>query len=373
MSRKGENIYKRKDKRWEARYIRGRKEDGTALYGYCYGKTYREAKQKLIEAQTSAQQHIQPPAPVAPMCMSRFCEEWLQLSRSRVKESTYVKYRGILGKYIIPQFGEQSVLAINSVIAEQFGYDLLHDDALSPKTVRDVLSVLHSVLRHASRQYPISVPGVDVFYPKNVRKEVRFLSQEEQNRLVSYLLQDMDLQKFGTLLTLMTGLRLGELCALRWENVFLEERMIRVDATMQRLKDFTYAADTKTKVIITDPKSSTSVRNIPLTEQAVGLCQTFLCPDPKAFLLTGRANQYLEPRAMQYKLHRYVDDCGLEGVHFHTLRHTFATRCVEVNFEIKTLSEIMGHANPKITLERYVHSSLQLKRENMSKLSNVGL
>lgn len=373
MSRKGENIYKRKDKRWEARYIRGRKEDGTALYGYCYGKTYREAKQKLIEAQTSAQQHIQPPAPVAPMCMSRFCEEWLQLSRSRVKESTYVKYRGILEKYIIPQFGEQSVLAINSVIAEQFGYDLLHDDALSPKTVRDVLSVLHSVLRHASRQYPISVPGVDVFYPKNVRKEVRFLSQEEQNRLVSYLLQDMDLQKFGTLLTLMTGLRLGELCALRWENVFLEERMIRVDATMQRLKDFTYAADTKTKVIITDPKSSTSVRNIPLTEQAAGLCQTFLCPDPKAFLLTGRANQYLEPRAMQYKLHRYVDDCGLEGVHFHTLRHTFATRCVEVNFEIKTLSEIMGHANPKITLERYVHSSLQLKRENMSKLSNVGL
>ena len=91
-----------------------------------------------------------------------------------------------------------------------------------------------------------------------------------------------------------------------------------------------------------------------------------------AFVLTGERERYMEPRTLQNHLKRYTDQCGLQGVHFHTLRHTFATRCVEVDFEIKSLSEILGHASVNITLERYVHSSIQLKRENMNKLAAIG-
>ena len=111
---------------------------------------------------------------------------------------------------------------------------------------------------------------------------------------------------------------------------------------------------------------------IPLTENTVRLCERFRQKDPEAFLLTGSSQSYVDQRRRQDCLKRYTEECGLDGVHFHVLRHTFATRCVEVGFEIKSLSEILGHASPKITLERYVHSSMELKRDNMKKLAAIG-
>ena len=102
------------------------------------------------------------------------------------------------------------------------------------------------------------------------------------------------------------------------------------------------------------------------------LCRRFCPEDPSAYILTGSPVRFIEPRSLQYRMAHYVKDCGLEGVHFHSLRHSFATRCVEVGFEIKSLSEILGHASPQITLERYVHSSIELKRENMNKLAAIG-
>ena len=142
---------------------------------------------------------------------------------------------------------------------------------------------------------------------------------------------------------------------------------------MQRLHDYTDGSQSKTKIIISEPKSNTSVRVIPLTDYTAELCKSRICNDPQAFVLTGQSDRYIEPRAMQYKLERFTNECGLEGVHFHTLRHTFATRCIEVDFEIKSLSEILGHSSPRITLERYVHSSIELKRGNMNKLTAIGL
>jgi len=191
-------------------------------------------------------------------------------------------------------------------------------------------------------------------------------------RFVSFLLEDTDEYKLGVLLALLTGMRIGEVCALKCGNVSLSEGLIRVNSTMQRLKALDGEADGKTRIVISDPKSDSSSRIIPLTEYALKICSAHVCDNPKAFLLTGEENRYIEPRTLQYRMKRYTEACGIEGVHFHTLRHTFATRCVEVDFEIKSLSEILGHSNPRITLERYVHSSLELKRNNMKKLSSIG-
>ena len=213
---------------------------------------------------------------------------------------------------------------------------------------------------------------IEIVYPKVPKNEMRVLSVEEQTRFVKYLLEDIDECKFGVLLALLTGIRIGEVCALRWENVSIKEKTIKVNATMQRLRDLEGEGKTKTKIVISEPKSDTSVRVIPLTDYAVNLCKSVLCSNSSAFVLTGDADRFVEPRTMQYKLERYTEECGLEGVHFHTLRHTFATRCVEVDFEIKSLSEILGHSSPRITLERYVHSSMELKRSNMNKLSAIG-
>ena len=128
----------------------------------------------------------------------------------------------------------------------------------------------------------------------------------------------------------------------------------------------------RTKIIIGSPKSDNSARVIPLTEYALTLCRRFQVDNPEAYILTG-TEKLMEPRALQYRIEKYTRECGLEGVHAHTLRHTFATRAVEVGFEIKSLSEVLGHANTTVTLERYVHSSMELKRTNMEKLKAVGL
>ncbi len=371
MARKGENIYKRKDNRWEARYIKGYRPDGKPRYGYCYAGTYWEAKQKVHRARAMLPKEVIPEEVQRRRLESR-CEEWLERNRSRIRESTYVKYRGIMSKHILPRLGGCQLRALNSDLLEQFSRALLNEEALSPKTVKDILTLLHSVLRDAAARSGEPLPTLGAAYPKIPKREMRVLTREEQALFAAYLAEDMDECKFGVLLALLTGMRIGEVCALRWEDVSLSERIVKVGATMQRLRDYDSGQEGRTKVVVSVPKSDSSRRVIPLTDYGMRLCRSQWREDPSAYVLTGEAGRYLEPRVLQYRLRRYTEACGLEGVHFHTLRHSFATRCVEVDFELKSLSEILGHASPRITLERYVHTSLALKRDNMQKLSAIG-
>lgn len=370
MSKKGENIYKRKDGRWEARYIKGYATDGKAKYGYCYGKTYRIVKEKVNTARAEV---LTAPSNREGKLRCRFsvyCDEWLKLKRSRVKTSTYAKYVTVTENHIKPKLGNCFVSSITTMAVEEFAYGLLHSEGLSPKTVKDVLAVLHSVLKYTERQLPFLQP-VEVVYPKEEKKETRVLTREEQERFTEYLLHDTDIGKFGTLFALLTGLRIGEVCALKWKDISVTENFVKVTGTVQRIKNTENDGSRKTKIIVSDPKSFSSVRTIPLSPFAVKLCKKYY-GQPDAYILTGETDRCAEPRTMQYKMEKYAEDCNLKGVHFHTLRHSFATRCVEVGFEIKSLSEVLGHAGPQITLERYVHSSMELKRENMRKLEILG-
>ncbi len=372
MARKGENIYKRKDGRWEARYIKAYAIDGKAKYGYCYAASYREAKDKLASIKAGLLFDQLPVSGHSRKRFSVYCDEWLKLNRLKVKESTYVKYHVMINNHIKPKLGGCLVAALSSFVIEEFSQELLFEEDLSPKTVKDILVLLKSVLRYTRKNYPGVMADIEISYPKEVKKEMRVLTPEEQKRFTDYLLTDMDSIKFGVLLTLMTGMRIGEVCALRWSDISLKENVIRVGATMQRIKNMNEGESAKTKIIISDPKSDSSMRLIPLTDNAVWLCKMLGRQSPAAFVLSGTSESFIEPRVLQYKLERFTKACGLEGVHYHTLRHSFATRCVEVDFEIKTLSEILGHSSPKITLERYVHTSMELKRSNMNKLSLIG-
>lgn len=370
MSKKGENIYKRKDGRWEARYIKTYFPDGRAGYGYCYGKSYGEAKGKANTAKANLINHTQVEKNEYKKRLSAYCDEWLLLKRSKIKGSTYVKYHTIIENHIKPKLGTFPAASLTSIIAEQFGYELMHTKKLSAKTVKDILTVLHSVLVYTEKQNPI-LKRVEIVYPKAEKKEMRVLTREEQERFITYLLNDTDCCKFGTLFTLLTGLRIGEVCALRWGDISLKEGIVYVKQSMQRIKSLDGTKNAKTQIVISEPKSLSSVRAIPLSPFALEMCRKF-SGNENAYILTGKVEWFIEPRVMQYKMERYAEECGLPGVHFHTLRHSFATRCVEVGFEIKSLSEVLGHSSPQITLERYVHSSLELKRENMLKLAAIG-
>lgn len=371
MSKKGENIFKRKDGRWEARYIKGYELSGKIKYGFCYGKTYREAKEKSMQCKAALL--VKMPLPVTSRRRHRFsffCEEWLHLKKEKVKESTYVKYSTILTLHILPKLGACFPLGLSTSLVEQFRQELFRD-GLSATSVRDTLIVLRAILKYTSAQFPGTFPAVEIQYPKESKKEVRVLSIEEQQYFVSCLRKEIDVCKFGILLALLTGLRIGELCALRWENISLNSKTIRVEATMQRLQNIDGTSESKTRIIISAPKSDSSIRTIPIPDSIVGLCRQF---DPhclSAFILTG-TQDYMEPRKLQRYLKRLTKEYGLKDVHFHTLRHSFATRCMEVGFEIKSLSEILGHANTSITLNRYVHASMEVKRNNMNLLASAG-
>ena len=369
---KGENIFKRKDGRWEARYIKGHEFSGKIRYGFCYGKTYKEAKEKVIKAKALLLSGKSAPSVGSRHRFAYYCDEWLESAKGRLKESTCVKYRTTLDRYIIPRLGSCFPSALNDTLVEQFTNELLFAYGLAPKTVKDILVILRSVLNYTDKRVPETFPVIEIAYPKENKKEMRVLSKEEQNTFVRFLLEDMDECRFGILLALLTGIRIGELCALRWEKISLKENTIQIVSTMQRLQDMTPNREMKTRIVIGSPKSDTSARTIPISDYTAGLCRKMDPNNQTAYVLTG-SGRYMEPRTLQYRPERYTKSCGLENVHFHTLRHTFATRCVEVGFEIKSLSEILGHASPTITLERYVHASMELKRDNMNKLTMVEL
>jgi integrase len=369
---KGENIFRRRDGRWEARYIKGRELSGKIKYGYCYGKTYREAKEKVDKCKATLASGNPLPTSRTQNLFSTYCLGWLHAKKSKVKEATYIKYSTIVEKHITPKLGACCPFGFTTELMDDFIKELQFEDELAPKTVHDILVVLHGILKFTASKVAGTFPTVEINYPKIGKKEMRVLSREEQERFISYLQKDLDPCRFGILLALCTGIRIGELCALRWECVSIRDKAIRIAETLQRLRDTSVSQNARTRIVIGPPKSDTSVRTIPMTEYAVRLCRYMDPQSSAAYVLTG-TETFMEPRVLQYRLEKYTQACGLEGVHFHTLRHTFATRAVEVGFEIKTLSEILGHASVTITLDRYVHSSFELKRNNMQKLNAVGM
>ena len=378
---KGENIFKRKDGRWEARYEKGRGDNGKIVYGFCYGKTYAEAKEKVLRCKAALINDTPLPYTRTPHPFGYYCDAWLRTKQYVVRASTYTKYETMLARYIRPQLGGCMPQLIHSGTIDAFT-NTLFSRGLSPKTVKDYLVLLRSVLNYTAEQLPGKLHPPHPHYPKEPKKEMRVLSCEEQQRFVAYLLAHLDACTFGILLALSTGIRIGVLCALRWDAVSLTDKTLKISCGMQRVRNPASAAagdgaasDTgvsRTRIIIGAPKSDTSVRLIPLSDTTAALCKQMYPGNPAAFLLTGQEH-YMDTRTLQKRMDRYTAACGLENVHFHTLRHTFATRCIEVGFDIKSLSEILGHASTKITLDRYVHVSVETKRTNMNKLSAVGL
>lgn len=372
MSKKGENIYKRKDGRWEGRYIKFYDGDGKAKYGYLYGKTYTEVKAKLRDMQSDIKNGVLPKSQ-STVIYAEILSSWLQSARINVKESTYMRYKQLIKKHIVPSLGKYQFSRISTQLVERFVDDKLRSGrldgkgGLSPKTVTDIITIIKSSMDYASYNGFSASCNLSKLSVKKKEKEMRVLTIQEQKNLTCILLSETDLYKLGILLSLYTGIRIGELCALRWENLSIENKTLRVRETMQRIQSPEPTEKSKTKIVITEPKSKCSMRDIPLPDFLLNIVKKFQC-SPKSFVLTGERNRYIEPRTMQNRFQRYVKESGIKQANYHSLRHTFATRCVEVGFEIKSLSEILGHANVNITLNRYVHSSFDLKSNNMNKL-----
>lgn len=371
MPRKGENIYKRKDGRWEGRFIKGKDGEKTK-YGYVYGPTYTDVKYKLQEKKAKEANRKNSGSNRNEVSFEYIASLWLTDTEAHVKESTWIKYHNLLSSYILPQIGQLKTYEIDYAALSQLCNELQKtggkkQNGLSTKTVSDSLSVIKSVLRFASRlKYSVDMSALEVS-AKTKSIAPKILSMQDEQLLIDYLVDSEEPAAIGVMICLFTGLRVGEICALTWSDISISAKRIYVHKTMQRIQ--TPGQEQKTAVLITEPKSQCSIRSIPISDV---LMNYILKKKPgEGFVLTGSKERYMEPRSLQNHFKRILIACGLEYVNFHVLRHTFATRCVEVGFDIKSLSEILGHANVSITLNRYVHPSMELKQKNMDKLSAI--
>ncbi len=380
MPRRGENIYKRKDGRWEGRYVKERIQ-GKIKYGYIFAKTYREVKDKLLVSKNPESVVVEEQSsnqlPVQDILFSDVARDWFASRKSSWKHSSVVKYGNIVELYLLPEFSNRVIMEITRDEVIQFGGKLLSEGGrsgkgLSPKTVAGIISVLKNVLEYASLTPGITVANLKDVSIRQPQKQMRILSRTEQQRLSDYLRGNLNPCNLGILVCLYTGLRIGEICAMKWEDVSFAEQYLYVHQTMQRLqiKDGKRDGEAKTSVVISTPKSDCSVRKVPIPEEIFVLLKESRQVGNK-FFLTGMEHVYMEPRTMQNRFKAVVNKCHIDDVNFHALRHTFATRCVELGFDMKSLSEILGHATVNITLNRYVHPSMELKQKNMNMLSQL--
>lgn len=374
MPRTGENIYKRKDGRWEARFIFAYNTDGKARYKHLYAKTYSEVKAKLIKAQNSEALKSQERYPYDSETYERWLFEWLKSKKVGIKASTYIRYRNIVKNHIVPELGKYPIGKITTPLIEGFVFNKLScgrldgKGGLSSKTISDILTIIKESFEYAQASGILSVCNFDRICLKQSSHEMRVLSVSEQQMLLSVLFKDFDRYKLGVFICLYTGIRIGELCALQWRNISFNDKTLRIESTLQRLQCEDSDSPNKTKIIVTEPKSNAARRTIPLPDFLIEAIKPF-AGAPNMYVVSGKSKFAVEPRTMQNRFKKYLDIGKIESANFHSLRHTFATRCVEAGFDIKTLSEILGHSSVKITLDRYVHSSMEQKRHNMAKLS----
>lgn len=359
--KRGENIRKRKDGRWEGRYPG---KDGKTHS--VYGRSYREAKEKLNGCRMESKS-AQPEKRMAGISFQSLCQAWLEVKSLKLKPSSYAAYYTIVYNHLIPFWQNKSIYQIDFPREAKQLVQTKKMQNLSSRRVQEILSRLKQILKFASKHYALPVIELDLEILPYCQKEVQVLCEEEQQKITESLMIRQDRRKLGVFLSLYLGLRIGEVCALKWGDIDFDAQTLQINKTMQRVKNLNPNEPCKTKIIIGTPKSIKSRRCLPLPFFLFTMLKTYQ-GRPDAFLLTG-TNRFVEPRQYENIFKTYLQELSIRPVNYHALRHTFATRAVEKGIDIKTLSELLGHSSVSITLQLYVHPSIQEKARSIEKIA----
>ena len=361
MARHGENIYKRKDGRWEGRYIKGYDAEGKAKPGYVYGKTYKEAKEKLTfaKANTKAEKKVIS----SDMTVSDWFDRWLERQK-RIKRSSYTTYSSNINKHIKKKLGKIKLRMLTDEHIQKFVDELLGE--LAPKSVRSVFSILRLGLDEAYEKNFVSDVCRKTKLPKVKRKEVKVFTKQEQKKIENYIEKSEKMNDIGILICFYTGIRIGELCALTWENIDLKRGVISIENTLYRVKS--EKGNKKTELKISTPKSESSVREIPLPKFLIAKLEAI--KSGSGFLI-NKKGEFIEPNVYSRRYKKILAELDIPYRKYHSTRHTFATRALEIGMDVKTLSEILGHSSPTVTLNLYAHSLPEHKRKEMDRLGKL--
>lgn len=361
MARKGENIYKRKDGRYEGRYIKGYSTDGKAQFGYIYGRNYADVKERLVQYKANIRNNTKTVS--STIKLGAWFDMWYD-NQTHIKQSTKTIYQSYANKHLKPKLGNIQLKKMNKEMLQKFIDDLSMQ--LAPKTVRAIYSMVKLCLKAAYEKNLVSNFFGNIRLPKAVSKEVRVFTKQEQKKLEQIIERENQDNDIGILICLYTGIRIGELCALRWENVNLDRKMITIDKTLYRVKD--EIGSKATKVILSTPKSEKSVRDIPIPEfLAVKLAKL---QKPEGFVINNNG-KFIETAVYARRYKKLLELAGIEYIKPHSMRHNFAVRALELGVDIQTLSEILGHSNVSTTLNFYGHSLPEHKRSQMERIGQL--
>lgn len=361
------NLYLRKDGRYEGRIAIGRKPDGSIRYRYLYNKD--QAKLKILMDREMANHYV--PVLQTKTRFNSLFDLWFDSKKGKLRASTLSIYRCYLDKHLRPAIGKRYIETCTTEKLQEICVTELFKRSdgkgiLSSKSCTDILRVLKNILKYGETQ-GISCHHLKIDYPKREYQKVNVFRETEQVALERVLIANIsDRVALGIYLCLYTGLRVGELCGLQWEDIDIKNGVIFVRRTVQRIS--IPNEKSKTKVVIGDPKSITSKREIPIPNHLLAII-TKLKPQKENLYFLSDTSTCYEPRRIQGVFHRYLDLAGLSRRGIHCTRHTFATRWIELGVDIKTLSEILGHSSINITLDKYVHISEKVKRDNINKLT----
>lgn len=366
MSKRGENIYKRKDGRWEGRYIKSRHCNGKIKYGYVYSKNYKETKEKLIGLKAQYQNQQIRPSNINETLIS-FLRRWLQnYGKLQLKETTYSKYSRMIANHFEPFFSTSYLYQLTESDCIKF-LNILAEKKLGAGSIRNIFNLLRKALDTAVREKSIEKnPCKEIVLPRLLKREVRALSCEEQRKLEKSALQEQGCSP--VIIGLYTGMRIGELSGLRWQDIDFQEEVIRVCRTVTRISIDDAAQ--KTKLVIHKPKTDGSYRKIPLAKNLKAYLKAKEKQKDSQFVFSHKGD-LVEPRLISYRFKKTQKIAGLSGIHFHMLRHTFATRAIEAGVDVASLSRILGHSSTKMTLDTYTDSIYDNRVVAMKKIDTL--
>lgn len=290
--------------------------------------------------------------------ISQIADLWKEEKRQFVKKSTFAAYSLIVETHLQPAFG--NLTAVTEKDVQDFVLQKLNE-GLSQKTIKDMLIVLRMILKFgAKKNYCVYAP-IDVIFPTDrERQELEVLSIANQKKIMRFVEDNFTFRNLGIFICLSTGIRIGEICALTWDDIDIENGVIHIRKTIQRI----YVKENgikKTELLIDTPKTATSMRDIPMIKDLYEILKPLKkVVNNDYFVLTNEATP-TEPRTYRNYYKKLLDKLGIPSIKFHGLRHSFATRCIESKCDYKTVSVILGHSNISTTLNLYVHPNYEQK------------
>lgn len=292
---------------------------------------------------------------------------WLLEKKDYIKESTYANYSNNIFNHIIPKLGNYYLNELNHKVIQDFLLELSKNGrkdntgGLAEKTIKDITIIIKGSIKKGINEDKIKHIELTFNYPKdNKENKLYVLTKREQNKITNYVLENINSRNIGLLISLYSGIRIGELCALRWEDVDFKKNCLTINKTIQRV----YIKDKNkniSKVIITTPKTKNANREIPINKDFLEILKKVRL-DKEHYILTGN-EKYIEPRTYRKYFNKVLDELKIKHFNFHSLRHTFATNCISLGVDYKTVSELLGHANVNITLNLYVHPRYSQKKK----------